>query len=176
MAKWKIDPDHTVAAFIVRHMMIADVRGQFNKISGIIHFDPADAAHSSVEAVIEAGGIYTGIAKRDEHLRSPDFLDVEKYPRIIFRSSNAERSDVNRLKVTGDLSIRGITKTVVLDAEFSGIEKSPYGETSIGFSATTVINREDYGLLWNVALESGGLMVGKEVRIILDVEADLIAE
>lgn len=173
MAKWKIDPDHSVAAFIVRHMMIADVRGQFNRISGTIHFYPDDLPRSSVEAIIDADGIYTGIMKRDEHLRSPDFLDVAKHPQIIFRSSKVESSEGSRLKVTGDLSLRGITKTVVLDAEFSGIEKSPDGDTSIGFSATTVINREDYGLLWNDILESGGVMVGKEVRIILDVEADL---
>jgi polyisoprenoid-binding protein YceI len=176
MAKWKIDPDHSVAAFIVRHMMIADVRGQFNKISGTIYFDPAEAAKSSVEAVIAVGGIYTGITKRDDHLRSPEFLDVEKYPQIIFRSSKVESLNGNRLKVTGDLSIHGTTRTVVLDAEFSGIEKSPYGETTIGFSAATLINREDYGLLWNVALESGGVMVGKEVKIILDIEADLAVE
>jgi polyisoprenoid-binding protein YceI len=176
MAKWKIDPDHSVAAFIVRHMMIADVRGQFNKISGTIYFDPDAAAESSVEAVIDAGGIYTGITKRDDHLRSPEFLDVEKYPQIIFRSSKVESSNGKRLKVTGDLSIHGTTKIVVLDAEFSGIEKSPYGETSIGFSASTLINREDYGLLWNVTLESGGVMVGREVKILLDIEADLSVE
>jgi polyisoprenoid-binding protein YceI len=173
MAKWIIDPDHSVASFVVRHMMVANVRGQFNRISGTIHFDPADMENSFVEVIIDAAGIYTGIQKRDDHLRSPDFLDVESYPQITFKSTHIETTRENRFRVTGDLSIRGISRPVTLDAEYNGTEKSPYGETSMGFTATTPINRGDYNMTWNVLLKSGGVMVGKEVLITLDVEADL---
>jgi polyisoprenoid-binding protein YceI len=173
MAKWIIDPDHSVASFVVRHLMVAKVRGQFNRISGTIHFDPSDMANSSVEVAIDASGIYTGIQKRDDHLRSPDFLDVESYPQITFKSTKIEVTRENRFRVTGDLSIRGVSCPVTLDAEYNGPEKSPYGETSMGFAATTRINRGDYGMTWNVLLESGGVMVGKEVLIVLDAEADL---
>lgn len=173
MDKWVIDSDHTVAGFIVRHFMITNVRGQFNKITGTIYFDPADISHSSVEAVIDVSGIFTGIQKRDDHLRSSDFFDVARYPQIIFKSTRVESADGNRLKVTGDLTIRGITRAAVLAVEYTGPIKSPYGETSIGFAATTKINREDYGMTWNQPMDGGGVIVGKEVEIALDVEADL---
>jgi polyisoprenoid-binding protein YceI len=176
MSKWVIDPDHSVAAFAVRHMMVTDVHGQFNKISGTIYFDPADIPHSSLEASIDVSGIYTGIHKRDDHLRSPDFFNVEKYPLITFKSTITEITEKNRFKLTGDLTIRGITKQVVLDVSYSGPEKSPYGEISMGFTALTRVNREDYGVMWNMPLESGGVMVGKEVQIILNIEADLTAD
>lgn len=172
MPKWIIDPDHSVAAFVVRHMMVANVRGQFNKIGGTVYFDPDNIAGSSVEAVIDVSGIYTGIQKRDDHLRSSDFFDAEKFPRMVFKSIKVEVFNEKRFKVIGDLTIRGITRTVDLAAEYSGPEKSPFGETSIGYSATTLINREDFGLMWNVILESGGVMAGKDVLIILDIEAD----
>ena len=113
------------------------------------------------------------IQKRDDHLRSPDFLDVASYPQITFKSTNVETTREKGFRVTGDLSIRGISRPVTLDAEYNGPEKSPYGETSMGFAATTRINRGDYGMTWNVLLESGGVMVGKEVLISLDAEADL---
>jgi len=173
MAKWVIDPDHSVAAFVIKHMMVANVRGQFNKISGTIHFDPADLGKSSVKVSIDASDIYTGIQKRDNHLRSPDFFDTATYPHIIFKSTKVEGDGGNKFKVNGDLTIHGITRQVTFDVEYSGPEKSPYGETSMGFTATAMVNREDYGLLWNVALESGGVMIGKDVRILIDIEADL---
>jgi polyisoprenoid-binding protein YceI len=173
MVKWIIDSDHSVAGFCVRHFMIANVRGQFNNIKGMIQFDPADIAHSSVQAVIDVSGIYTGIKKRDDHLLSPDFFDVAKCPEIIFISVKVESAGGNRFRVTGDLTMRGITRPVVLEAEYFGPIKSPYGETSIGFSAATRINREDYGINWNEAMESGGFIVGKDVEITVDVEADL---
>jgi polyisoprenoid-binding protein YceI len=173
MTKWLIDPDHSVASFIVRHMMVANVRGQFNRISGAIHVDPADMAYSSVEISIDASGIYTGIQKRDDHLRSPDFLDVERYPQITFKSTHVETTKGNCFRVSGNLSIRGISRPVTLDAEWAGPEKSPYGETSMGFTATTHVDRGEYNMTWNVLLESGGVMVEKEVLITLDVEADL---
>jgi len=176
MAKWVIDPDHSVASFVVRHMMVANVRGQFNKISGTIQFDPADIGISSVEIVIDASGIYTGIQKRDNHLCSPDFLDIVKYPNIIFKSSKVETVGEKRFRVIGDLTMHGLAKTVAFEAEYTGPEKSPYGETSLGFCALTRLNREDYGIMWNVALEGGGFMVGKEIQITLDIEADLKAD
>ena len=174
MAKWIIDPDHSVAGFAVRHMMISNVRGQFNKISGVVLFDPPDLDHLSVEAEIDAEGIYTGIQKRDEHLRSPDFFDVTRYPKIVFKSTKAEAGGGNRCKVTGNLTIRDVTRPVTFEVEYSGPVKDPFDEggTSIGFSASTEINREDFGVLWNAPME-GGVIVGKEVRITLDVEADL---
>ncbi|HZV45885.1 MAG TPA: YceI family protein [Thermodesulfovibrionales bacterium] len=173
MSKWIVDPDHSVAAFVVRHMMVANVRGQFNKISGTINFDPDDVAKSSVEVVIDASGIYTGIPKRDDHLRSPDFLDVEKFPHILFKSAYVAGAGENRLRITGQLTIHGITKQVTLEADCTGPEKSPYGETSRGFTASVSINREDYNIMWNEPLGSGGVMVGKEILITLEIEADL---
>jgi polyisoprenoid-binding protein YceI len=174
MAKWVIDPEHSVAAFVIRHMMVANVRGQFNKLSGVIHFDPSNIAGSSVEAAIDVAGIYTGIQKRDDHLRSADFFDVINYPQITFRSDKARITGSRRFSVTGDLTIRGMTKTVTLDVEYTDPEKSPFGgETTMGFAVTTKINREDFGLKWNEPLESGGLLVGKDVQIFIDVEVDL---
>ena len=177
MKKWTIDPDHTVATFSVRHMMVSNVHGQFNKISGTIHFDPADIPHSSVEVNIDATAIYTGISKRDEHLRSEDFLDAGNHPRITFKSTKAESAGNTRCKVTGDLAIRGITRQITFEAEYFGPVKDPFEESgmSIGFVASAVINREEYGMTWNVAMESAGVMVGKEVKITLEVEADLVS-
>jgi polyisoprenoid-binding protein YceI len=177
MAKWVIDPDHSVAAFTVRHMMIADVHGQFNKITGVIHFDIGDIAHSSVEAEIEVSGVYTGIQKRDEHLRSPDFFDVVQYPKVTFRSDKVKSTGNKRLKVEGSLTMRGVTKHVVLEAEYSGPVKDPVeeGGMSVGFTASVSINREDYGIMWNAGME-GGVVAGRDVRIILNVEADRAAD
>lgn len=175
MAKWNIDSDHSVAAFTVRHFMITLVRGQFNKISGSIQFDVENPVLGSVEAVIEAAGVYTGIPKRDEHLRSPDFLDVEKFPFIQFKSSQIEQVGVNYFKITGELTLRGITRTVTLDAEYLGRVKSPFDEDiSIGFSVSTRINRLDYDVSWNYPLENGGLVAGNDLVLNLEVEADLV--
>jgi polyisoprenoid-binding protein YceI len=177
MAKWIIDPDHSVAAFVIRHMMVANVRGQFNKLRGVVQFDPPDVASSSVEVAIDAAGIYTGIQKRDDHLRSADFFDAVKYPQIIFKSGKVEITGARRLRITGDLTMHGITKTVTLNVDYSEPEKSPYGgETTVGFAATTKINREDFGLMWNEPLESGGFLVGRDVQIFIDGEADLAAD
>ncbi len=176
MAKWVIDSDHTVAAFAVSHFMVADVHGQFNKITGFILFDPPDMTHLSMEVTLEVAGIYTGIKKRDDHLRSADFFDEEKCPNITFKSAAVKKTGFNSFKVTGDLTIHGITKPVTFDVEYSGPVKSPYGETSIGFTATTEIDREDFGMTWNVPMGNEGFIVGKEVRLTLDMEADLAAE
>jgi polyisoprenoid-binding protein YceI len=177
MAKWVIDPDHSVAAFTVRHMMIADVHGQFNKITGVIQFDTGGIAHSSVEAEIDVSGVYTGIRKRDEHLRSPDFFDVAKYPKITFRSDKVESIGGNRFKVEGVLTIRGVTKRIALETEYSGPVKDPYeeGGMSVGFTASISINREDYGIMWNAGME-GGVIAGRDVRIVLTIEGDRAAD
>jgi polyisoprenoid-binding protein YceI len=174
MGKWIIDPDHSVAAFVIRHMMVASVRGQFNRLSGAIQFDPSDIVNSSVDAVIDVRGIYTGIQKRDDHLRSADFFDVVNHPEISFRSDKAKITGSKCFNVTGDLMIHGVTQAVTLEVEYSEPEKSPYGgEITMGFAAATKINREDFGLTWNETLESGGILVGKEVQIYIDIEADL---
>lgn len=176
MAKWVIDPDHSVAAFVIRHMMVANVRGQFNRLSGAIFFDPDDMAGSSVEAAIDVSGVYTGIRKRDDHLRSPDFFDAEKCPQITFKSGSVDSAGTKQLNVSGELTIHGISRPASFTVEYNGPMKSPFGEISMGFAASTSVNREDFGLLWNMALDAGGFMVGKEVRIYLDIEADLSAE
>lgn len=176
MTKWTIDPDHSVAAFRVRHLMIADVRGQFNKISGTVHFDPADPAGLSMEAVIDVAGIYTGIGKRDEHLRSPDFFDAEKIPAITFRSSGFDFAGGHQGRLAGQLTVHGITRLVTLDVTFSGPVTGPVeigGETSLGLSARTLLNREDFGMTWNVPFGDGGVVVGREIDVYLEIEADL---
>lgn len=173
MAKWTVDPDHSVAAFSIRHMMIANVRGQCNKVTGTIQFDPKDLSRSSVEAEIDVRGLTTGNQKRDEHLMSADFFDVEKHPMIKFKSTGVKIGGRKRGKMTGDLTIRGVTRPVTLDVEYSGPVKAPEGgETSMGFFATAMINQQDFGITWNVPME-GGAVLGKEVRITLDIEADL---
>jgi polyisoprenoid-binding protein YceI len=175
MSEWRIDPDHTVAAFTVRHFMITRIRGQFNQISGSIQFDPASPALGTVAIEIESDSIHTGIPKRDEHLRSPDFLEVEKYPLIRFKSTRIEPVALNGYILTGDLTIRGITRSIALDVEYLGQVKSPFDEDiSIGFSASARINRHDFGVSWNFNMENGGLVAGNEVFLNLEVEADLV--
>jgi polyisoprenoid-binding protein YceI len=177
MSKWIVDPDHSVAAFSIRHMMIAYVRGQFNKISGTLHFDPSNFMTASVDLKIDASSIFTGVQKRDDHLRSSDFFDIDRYPDITFRNIRIGSVNGNRAKVTGDLTIHGITRQIVVDAEFSGPEQDPFGDgKSIGFTASAVINREDYGLMWNQPMANNGVMVGREVKLFIDVEADLSSE
>lgn len=174
MPKWIIDPDHSVAAFVVRHMMVSNVHGQFNKISGTIHFDPSEVAQSTLEAEIDVSGIFTGIAKRDEHLLSPDFFDVSKYPKILFKSTRIDPAGGNHFRTSGNLTIHGITHPVTFDTEYLGpVKGTEEGETVIGFTAITAINRQDYGVMWNVnLLEKGGVVVDNKVTITLSVEAD----
>jgi polyisoprenoid-binding protein YceI len=178
MAIWQFDPAHTYASFTARHMMVTNVRGQFQKVSGSIEYDAENPNASRVEAVIDATSLAsTGNAQRDTHLLSPDFLWVEKYPTITFNSTKVE-VDENGIdgKVYGDLTIRDVTRPVVLTVEKHGENVNPWGATVMGFSATTKFNREDFGLTWNMALEAGGWLVGKEIKIELDVEAVLVTE
>ncbi len=168
---WNIDPAHAGVNFSARHMMIMTVRGQFKSVNGVIHFDPENIANSSVEATIDAASIETGVADRDNHLRSADFLDAANYPTLTFKSTKVEPTGNGKAKITGDLTIRGVTRSVVLDAEHLGVMKNPWGATVAVFNATTTINREDWGLTWNVAIEAGGVLVGKDITINIDVEA-----
>jgi polyisoprenoid-binding protein YceI len=179
MAKWIIEPEHTVAHFTVRHMMITDVHGQFNRISGVIYFDPKDVASTSLDVEIEAASIWTGVEPRDNHLRSADFLDVEKYPKISFKIKGVEVAGINTLKVHGEITIHGITRPILLHAEFFGPNHYEDEEglyTSIGFTATTHLNREDFGMNWNNVFGDGHFMVGKHLNITLNAEADLASE
>lgn len=167
---WKIDPAHSEVNFTVRHMMISNVRGRFERFSGVVEFDEANPAASSVSVAIEADSINTREAQRDGHLKSGDFLNAAEFPQLTFESKRIEVVDANHGKIIGDLTIRGVTREVVLDTEFNGIVKSPFGSTNAGFSATTSINRKDWGLVWNVALETGGLLVGEDIKIAIELE------
>lgn len=170
---WQLDLAHSGASFSVRHMMITTVRGSFGITGGTIVYDPANPAAASVEATLDATSVNTGMADRDNHLRSGDFFDVANYPTITFKSTAVKPTGENTAEITGDLTIRGTTRSVVLKAEFLGQGKGMDGSTRAGFVASTKINREDWGLTWNVALEAAGLLVGKEVTIELDVQAIL---
>ena len=167
---WEIDAAHSTAQFSVRHMMVSTVRGHFQKVSGIASLDDRDLTRSKVEVTIDAASIDTREAKRDEHLKSPDFFDVAKYPTIAFRSTKVEKAGAG-YKVTGDLTIHGVTKPVVLTVDsVTAPQKNPWGKLVRGASATGKLNRKDFGLTWNKALESGGVLVGDEVNLQIDVE------
>lgn len=173
--KWNIDPDHSVAAFKVRHMMVAHVRGQFNKLSGSARFDPEDPSSFSLEVAIDATGLYTGIAQRDEHLSSPDFFDLETYPTITFKSTGFTASDGGG-RLAGDVTVHGVTQPITLEVKFSGPVLLPEdfgGETTLGITASALINREEFGMAWNAAMDDGGVVVGKDIWIDLDIEVDL---
>lgn len=167
---WQIDPPHSHVEFSVRHMMISKVRGRFERFEGAIEGDEANLAASRVDVKIDAASITTRDDQRDAHLRSPDFLNVEQYPYITFVSTAVEQIDTTRARLHGDLTIRDVTRPVVLDVEYAGQAKSPWGTTSAGFSAETKINRKDFGLTWNVALETGGVLVGEEITIGIELE------
>lgn len=168
--KWNIDPAHTRASFTVRHMMISWVNGEFDKITGTVNFDPQNPAHTDVDIQIDAASINTRDEQRDAHLKSPDFLDAEKFPYLTFKSKKVEVLGDNRARLTGDLTIRDITREVVLEVEYAGMVKSPWGNLSAGFTANTKINRKDWNLTWNVALETGGVLVGEVVNITIQLE------
>ena len=168
---WNIDPVHSVAEFKVKHMMISNVKGQFAQVSGVLVLDEKDLTNSRVEASIDGASINTRDAQRDGHLKSADFLHIEKFPALSFKSTRINRTADGELTVAGDLSIRGVTRNVVFTIEGpTPPAKDPWGNTRIGLSATTKINRKDFGLTWNAALETGGILVGDDVTITLDVE------
>jgi len=171
LERWEIDSGHSGIHFSVRHMVVAKVRGQFARWSGTILAEDGDLARASVEAVMDASSIETGVADRDAHLKSPDFLNVASYPALTFRSKGVERLGGDRLRVLGDLTIRGVSREVALDVEYAGRTKDPWGNERAGFTAKTSIDRGEFGLIWNQMLEAGGLMVGERVDIEIEVEA-----
>ena len=171
VSTWKIDPVHSVAEFKVKHMMISNVKGQFTGVSGTLYLDEADVKNSKIDATIDAATINTREADRDKHLRSADFFDVDKYPTLSFKSTRIEQTAPGELEVEGELTIHGTTRKVAFAVEGPTMPaKDPWGNTRVGLSATTKINRKDYGLTWNAALETGGILVGEEVTITLDVQ------
>jgi len=168
---WNIDPVHSVAEFKVKHMMISNVKGQFAQVSGVLVLDEKDLTHSRVEASIDGASINTRDSQRDTHLKSADFLHVEKFPTLSFKSARINHAADADLAVTGDLTIRGVTRPVTFTVEGpTPPAKDPWGNTRLGLSASTTINRKDFGLTWNTALETGGILVGDEVTITLDVQ------
>jgi polyisoprenoid-binding protein YceI len=167
---WAIDPAHSAAQFQVKHLMISTVRGEFGKISGTIQFDGSNYATIQAEASIEVTSINTREPKRDDHLRSADFFDAATYPKITFKSKRVEKISGNKFSLIGDLTMRGVTKEVALSVEASPIVKGMNGESRIGAQATTRVNRQDYGIKWNRSLDAGGVVVGDEVPITLDLE------
>ena len=171
MQRWNIDTSHSGIEFSVRHLMISKVRGAFETWRGTIDFDSNEPEASKVSVQIEAGSIDTREPSRDAHLRSADFFDVEKYPSLTFESRKVERAGDNRYRVIGDLTLHGVTRSVVLDAEYLGTGMDAWGKQRIGFFAKTAINRKDFGLNWNQVLEAGGMVVSDQVDITLDVQA-----
>ena len=168
---WELDTAHTGVHFKVRHLMVSYVRGDFEKISGTIVYDEQDISKSSADISIDTASINTRVAKRDDHLRSADFLDVAKHPVITFRSRKVEKAGDGTLKMTGDLTIRGVTREVVLDVEGpTPAIRDPQGKTRVGGAASTTIDRKDFGLIYNKTIETGGVVVGDEVEITIDVE------
>jgi polyisoprenoid-binding protein YceI len=167
---WMIDAPHSRVVFSVRHMMIAHVHGQFERVKGMVNFDPDDPASTTVDVQVDAASINTNEPQRDAHLKSADFLDVERYPYITFKSKRVEVLDDRRGRLIGDLTIRDVTREVTLDVEYNGLIKSPWGSSVAGFSASTRINRKDWNLTWNVPLEAGGWLVGDVININVDVE------
>jgi polyisoprenoid-binding protein YceI len=167
---WKIDNAHSEINFSARHMMISNVRGRFENFTGTVNFDEQNPTNTTVDVQIETASVNTRDEKRDGHLKSPDFFNAEAYPYMTFKSKRVEVIDPTHARLTGDLTIRDITREVTLDVEYSGLAKSPWGTTSAGFFAVTKINRKDWDLTWNVALETGGMLVGDEISIHIDLE------
>jgi polyisoprenoid-binding protein YceI len=172
---WQLDSSHSHIGFAVKHLMVATVRGEFGSYTGTLQLDTDDLTKSHVTAEIDASSISTRDEKRDEHLRSADFFDVANHPKITFKSTRIESAGGQNFKLIGDLTIRGTTKEVTLDAEYSGIAKDPWGNTKSGFEITGAINRSDFGLTFNAALETGGVLVGEKVKLQIEVEVLQVA-
>ena len=168
---WQIDPAHTAAGFAVKHLMISTVRGQFKGVTGTVVWDDQDVSKSTIDVTIDATTVDTSEPMRDKDLKSEKFFDVAKYPTITFKSKKTENVSAGKLKVTGDLTIHGVTKEVVLDVEGpSNSVKDPWGNTRVAASATTKVNRQDYGVKWNASSDGGGVVVGDDVNITIDLE------
>jgi polyisoprenoid-binding protein YceI len=168
---WSFDPTHSSVGFTVRHMVISKVHGRFTRWGGSLALDASGHLPESIDVSVEIGSIDTQEAQRDGHLRSADFFDAEKFPAMTFKSTSVERTGADTARVHGDLTIRDVTRPVALEVELGGVGTDPWGGTRAGFSAKTSINRKDFGLGWNVALEAGGLLVGEKVDITIEIEA-----
>ncbi|MGO9196300.1 MAG: YceI family protein [Acidimicrobiales bacterium] len=168
---YQFDLTHSRLGFVARHAMVSKVRGSFKTFDGSLHLDATDPAKSSVNVTIDVASVDTGVDQRDEHLRNNDFFDAPTFPQITFAGTKIEPTGVNSFDVTGDLTIRGVTKPVTLEIEFTGAAKDPYGNERIGFEGTTVLNRSDFGVSFNAVLEAGGVMVSDKITIELDIEA-----
>ena len=168
---WQIDSAHSSIHFAVRHLVIAKVRGQFSRWTGALEVPEGDFDRAKARVTIDASSIDTGVADRDAHLRSADFLDVETHPELTFESRRVEAVGDDRLRLVGELTLRGVTREVALDVESSGIARDPWGNVRAGFSARTAIDRKDFGLTWTQALEAGGVVVGDTVEIHIEVQA-----
>lgn len=169
-APWEIDDSHSAAQFSVRHMMVTNVRGDFSKVTGVVNVDDKDPKKSTVEATIDAATINTRVAKRDEHLRSADFFDVAKHPSITFKSTQVKPKGSDKYQVIGDLTLHGVTRPVTLEVEATPEQKSPFGDVRRGLQATSKISRKEFGLTWNKAMDAGGVVVGDDIAITLDLE------
>ena len=170
--EWEIDPKHSLVEFSVKHMMFTTVKGRFTGVSGTIHCaDESNPSCAAVEADIDAASINTGDQGRDDHLRSADFLDVASYPTLHFRGTRVEPTGEDQYRVVGDLTVRGTTRPVTLETSFNGRGKNPWGQEVAGFTAETQLNRKDFGLTWNAALESGGLLVGDKLTVLIEIQA-----
>jgi polyisoprenoid-binding protein YceI len=168
---WAFDPAHTLVEFSVKHMMVATVKGRFTDVNGTITGSLDDPTNAQIDVRIGAASIDSRNEQRDAHLKSPDFLDVENYPEITFKSTKIEEVSQDHYRVSGDLTIRGVTRPVELDAAVNGVGKSPWGQEVLGVSVETIITRADFGLNWNVALETGGVLVGNTAKISIELEA-----
>ncbi len=173
MTKWTFDPKHSGAEFCVRHMMVTFVRGHIKGINGTLEFDPGDPVNSTLDVLINTAGVWSGEKRRDDHLRSAEFLDAENHPTITFKSTGVERIGGNEAKVTGNLTTRGVTQRVALEVRYLGQSNPPEGGTRIGFVATTTIDRRDFGINRSTPMQGGGLTVSNDVSITTDVEAIL---
>jgi len=171
---WKLDPSHSIVEFSAKHLMITTVKGRITDVQGTIYTDEKNLKNSSVEATLSAVSLDTRTDQRDQHLRSADFLDVEKYPEIRFKSTGIQ-GDKQSFKLIGDLTIRDVTRSITLDVQFEGEVKDPWGGQRVGFSATSKIDRREFGLTWNQALETGGVVVGNDIKISIEVEAVKVA-
>jgi polyisoprenoid-binding protein YceI len=170
---WSIDPLHSHVSFSVRHMMVSTVRGQFKQYGGTVNLDPDDFTRSSFEGEIDVASIDTGNTQRDDHLRTSDFFDAPNHPKISFKSTRIERKRDGEYVVHGDITIRGVTKSIALDVEFHGVSRNPWGQTVAGVSAKGTLHRKDFGVSYNAVLEAGGVAIGEKVTI--EIDAELIA-
>lgn len=168
---WELDTAHSLIEFSVKHMMVTTVKGRFTQHSGVLELDEQNPSASKVDVTIDVNSVYTGDEKRDGHLRSADFFDAEKYPTITYKSTKVEELSNDRFRITGDLTMHGVTKQVVFDANLEGRAKNPWGKNVAAFSISTSVNRKDFDLNWNVALEAGGVLVSEKVNINIEAQA-----